>query len=342
MRPFLRNTWYAAAWSGELAKQPIARTMLGQKLVLYRRADGAAVALGDVCPHRFAPLHQGNVIGDAIECPYHGLRFGPAGTCTHNPHGGAVPATARVPAWPVAEAHGLIWVWPGDPARSGATPVPDFGHLTSPDYRTIPGSYVTEAHYEIFTDNVMDLTHTQFLHKDLQGAAVFLQAERRVAIEGQTVRMTYRCPVGRAPPLSGRSLPDPDMPVRLSVELRWDAPSLIRLTAITDPVDGSCPPLVHVGTHILTPETDSRTRYLYAASRTYLRDDESVDEAMREWHRRGFGEQDKPMIEAVQANMGDADLLDLDPVLLGTDSGLIQVRRLLRRLIAAEGAAEAT
>ena len=96
MRPFLRNTWYAAAWSGELAEQPIARTMLGQKLVLYRRADGAAVALGDVCPHRFAPLHQGNVIGDAIECPYHGLRFGPAGTCTHNPHGGAVPPTARI------------------------------------------------------------------------------------------------------------------------------------------------------------------------------------------------------------------------------------------------------
>ena len=35
--------------------------------------------------------------GDAIECPYHGLRFDRTGQCVHNPHGdGRIPSAARV------------------------------------------------------------------------------------------------------------------------------------------------------------------------------------------------------------------------------------------------------
>src|SRR5690606_5834470 len=113
----------------------------------------------------------------------------------------------------------------------------------------------------------------------------------------------------------------------------------MRLTVIADPVDGSCPPQLHVGTHILTPVSESQTRYFYGASRTFGRDDPAIDEAMREWHRVGFGLQDKPMIEAVQENMGTTDLMSLKPVLLASDTAVMQVRRLLQKLIRQEGAA---
>src|SRR5262244_3015888 len=71
---YLRNAWYVAAWSDDLADGALlARTILKEPIVLYRTADGHVAALQDRCPHRFAPLHMGKVVhGDRVQCPYHG------------------------------------------------------------------------------------------------------------------------------------------------------------------------------------------------------------------------------------------------------------------------------
>src|ERR1700685_74986 len=78
---YLRNAWYVAAWSDDLGDEKlIGRTILKQPIVFYRKADGHVAALDDRCPHRFAPLHMGKVIGgDRVQCPYHGLEFDPSG-----------------------------------------------------------------------------------------------------------------------------------------------------------------------------------------------------------------------------------------------------------------------
>ena len=58
--PFLRNAWYCAGFGADLkpeALNPI--TILGEAVVLFRRADGSPAALADRCPHRFAPLSRG-------------------------------------------------------------------------------------------------------------------------------------------------------------------------------------------------------------------------------------------------------------------------------------------
>ena len=104
MGAFLLNAWYVAAWSHELGDALIARTLLEKPVLLYRGTGGAPVALADRCPHRFAPLHKGKRIGDAVQCPYHGLEFGPDGRCTRNPHGdGAIPREAQVETYPLVE-----------------------------------------------------------------------------------------------------------------------------------------------------------------------------------------------------------------------------------------------
>ena len=82
--PFLRNCWYVAAWSSELEGSPIEKKIIGERVVLYRTADGDTVAIGARCPHRFAPLARGKVVGDQIECAYHGLRFNRDGVCVLN------------------------------------------------------------------------------------------------------------------------------------------------------------------------------------------------------------------------------------------------------------------
>ena len=39
---FLRNCWYVAGWSHHFSSDhPVARTILGEPIVLYRKADGS-------------------------------------------------------------------------------------------------------------------------------------------------------------------------------------------------------------------------------------------------------------------------------------------------------------
>jgi vanillate O-demethylase monooxygenase subunit len=103
---YLRNAWYVAGWSDDLADgKLLARTIMKEPIVFYRLPDGNVAALQDRCPHRFAPLSMGQIVnGDRIQCPYHGLEFGPSGACTLNPHGTKnIPPRARVRSYPVIE-----------------------------------------------------------------------------------------------------------------------------------------------------------------------------------------------------------------------------------------------
>jgi phenylpropionate dioxygenase-like ring-hydroxylating dioxygenase large terminal subunit len=109
--PFLKNSWYVAAWSSEV-QGPTHQKIIGEDVLLYRGEHGQVIALGDTCPHRFAPLHLGKVIGDLIQCPYHGLQFNADGHCAHNPFDPAVqPAAAKVRSFPTIERDRFIWIW---------------------------------------------------------------------------------------------------------------------------------------------------------------------------------------------------------------------------------------
>src|SRR5215469_8550243 len=115
----LREMWYYAMPGAALKPDALeARVYLGEPLVFGRRADGAAFALRDLCPHRGIPLHHGKFDGREIECAYHGWRFETSGRCA------AIPALTEshphdvsricVRTYPVREMHGNIWVFFGD------------------------------------------------------------------------------------------------------------------------------------------------------------------------------------------------------------------------------------
>src|SRR6478752_10884062 len=77
------NAWYVAAWDHEVtSREPLARTVAGRPLALWRTADGRVSALADACWHRLAPLSKGKILGEELQCPYHGLRYNRAGRCT--------------------------------------------------------------------------------------------------------------------------------------------------------------------------------------------------------------------------------------------------------------------
>ena len=82
---YLRNTWYVAATSREIDRTLKHLEILGEDIVFYRTDSGAPVALEDACPHRKLPLSMGRIVGDFVECGYHGLTFDCTGSCVAAP-----------------------------------------------------------------------------------------------------------------------------------------------------------------------------------------------------------------------------------------------------------------
>ena len=85
-------------------------------LVVYRPAPGStdsrAVVMDAYCPHLGAHLaYGGKVVGDCIDCPFHGWRFNREGKCTVIPYASKVPEVARTGVWPVEEVDNNIMVW---------------------------------------------------------------------------------------------------------------------------------------------------------------------------------------------------------------------------------------
>ena len=135
----LREAWYYAAPSYRLGVGGmLARTMLGEPVLIGRDRGGAVFALRDICPHRGMPLSFGRCDGGEIECCYHGWRFATDGRCTAIPSLVAGQkfdlASVAVARYPAREVQGNIWVFFGtDPeAATGIPLLNDFVESAAP------------------------------------------------------------------------------------------------------------------------------------------------------------------------------------------------------------------
>jgi phenylpropionate dioxygenase-like ring-hydroxylating dioxygenase large terminal subunit len=164
----LREAWYYALPGRRLKPGGmLAKTLLGEPLLLGRDAAGVPFALRDLCPHRGVPLSCGRFDGSEVECCYHGWRFATDGRCT------AIPSLAegqhldtakiRVANYPAREVQGNIWVYFGsDATRAPEIPlVPDIGEHGYAMVETVrfPGPI---DHAVV---GLMDPAHGPFVHQ---------------------------------------------------------------------------------------------------------------------------------------------------------------------------------
>ncbi|MGE8158778.1 Rieske 2Fe-2S domain-containing protein [Paraburkholderia sp. NPDC080076] len=335
---FLHNAWYAFAWADDLTDTMFPRTVLGLPLVAYRKKNGLPAILHDRCPHRFAPLSMGKLIDDTIECGYHGLRFDCSGACSFNPHNeGQIPPKAVVRNFPAAERHRMIWVWMGQAGLADPANIPDFSCHTQPDLKMIHGEMTQEAHYQLIIDNLLDLSHINYLHAPYQEVHGLLSVKHEVVFEQGVLESRRTVPSTNAQKSFASFLANPDQPVEFWLNIKWFPPGACQLeVGVTPAGRPRSEGLSRIGTHIVTPESEGTTRYFYASCRNYALDDPKADDKIRWWQQVGFHEQDKPMIEAVQKNMQSSDLLSLKPILLSPDVAAVRARRILSQLIAEE------
>jgi vanillate O-demethylase monooxygenase subunit len=343
---FLRNTWYVAAWSQDVvAGEIFARRILDEPIVFFRDAAGAASAIADYCPHRFAPLSLGKMLpGGRLQCGYHGLEFDGSGRCVHNPHGnGVIPPAARVPSYPVAERHGIVWIWMGNrPADEDR--IPDFSIFdTAGDRLGRHDHIVFDANIDFVTTNLLDLSHVSFLHDGILGNQETIAAETDVRQDGNTLYVTRE----------QRNVPIPEL-YRLTHKpgvvrgdlwrvMRWDAPGCMILDAgTTDPGTSRDEGSGYYGIHLLTPETGTTTHYHFSSVRRIGSAAESTDEDVKSeiarLRRIAFEGQDAPMMAAQQRTIRDLEAHGrmLRPALLSVDAGPMRYRRIMDQLLAAD------
>ena len=197
-----RNQWYVAAWSSEVTRTPFERMILDEPVAFYRKQDGTAVAVHGRCPHRSFPLGKGRVVGDDIQCGYHGLTFRPDGSCAAIPSQDHIPKVCRIGVYPLAERWQWLWIWMGDPALADESLIPDHFDigLTDPRYKTAGDIYhFVNGRYMLLHDNLFDLTHIGYLHKDTFGEGaeadqVPLQASGEGWIESRFEQPDIACP----------------------------------------------------------------------------------------------------------------------------------------------------
>ena len=123
---FARQNWYIAARSHEVGARPFGRKLVNEDVVLFRTATGAVHALGARCAHRGGNLGGGCVVGETLQCPWHGWRYDAGGRCVDIPSlgpDGKIPGLAKVPSYPVHEAQGYIYLWMNPDVKPGWRPV---------------------------------------------------------------------------------------------------------------------------------------------------------------------------------------------------------------------------
>lgn len=343
---FLRNTWYVAAWAEQLQPgQLVSRRILGEPIVIYRKADGGLAALADACPHRFAPLSEGKLLeGDRLQCPYHGLQYGTDGRCVHNPHGnGRIVSSMRVKPYHVEEKHTIAWIWMGD-REPDPSLIPDFSILdtSAPNVTSKRDWLRMEANYLLITENLLDLSHVSFLHEGILGNEDTVAAKIEIEERDRTLWVSRIMPNVRVPGLFDLMFKRDGGRVDHWAIMRWNTPGcLLNNSGVTD-IDAPREAGSGIyGTHFLTPETETTTLYHFCAVRQNPRTwgpeiDAEIRTQMSDLRRHAFEDQDRLIIEAQQRAYLDPAVNTDRPIIQEIDAGPVRFRRILDKLIAEE------
>jgi renierapurpurin 18,18'-hydroxylase len=163
--------WYPVAVSGSVPKnKTFAAVFAGERIALYRGESGMVYALEDRCAHRQVPLSMGVVEGDTLRCCYHAWAYRGNGRISQIPYlpKGVARPPRGVRAYPVREAYGLVFVFPGDPGKADTTALPELPEFDSAKHKTMTFSRAVQCHYSFMHENLLDMNH-QFLHRGILG-----------------------------------------------------------------------------------------------------------------------------------------------------------------------------
>ena len=188
------------------------------------------------------------------------------------------------------------------------------------------------ANYEYGTDNLLDLSHIEFVHRGtFAGRGVIFAGQHELLQEANRLQSNWWMPNISAPPHTAGIYP-PDMRCDHWLDMRWDAPATMYLQV------GGCPTgeprdsgIINHQAHILTPETEGTTHYFWASTRNMPPSPEG-DAMVHGLLSAAFNDEDKPVIEAAYRNLDGEDFWQAQPCFVGIDAGGTRARRIIEAL----------
>ncbi len=347
--PFILDSWYVCAQPDEITRTPLARTICGERIMFYRREDGTPVAMEDRCCHRRMPLSKAYIVGDRVQCFYHGLEFEPDGTCVHVPGQSTVPRGAGVRTYPVTEQYNWVWIWMGDPALADGTPVVPYPWKDMAGWGDKGTYFHVRCNHQLIVDNLLDLTHLGYVHRSTIGNdAVAENADTRVFDDGDKVTVA-RWIVGHPPPPTYQKVggwTEQDKVDRWQI-IEFRPPGFVRLfTGAGKGAAGGAEFGFHeldtptpeggVGMrnlNAITPETETSCHYFWSQAQDIQPDSAEFTDMFYNQIRKAF-EQDWEVFELQQENWDDGPVFATK-----SDLGLIAARKLVDRIKAGKAPA---
>jgi len=342
----IRNAWYMAGWAAEVTEKPLARTLVGEPIVLYRNKAGLALALADRCCHRGLPLAFGEVVDDGLQCGYHGMVYGSDGACVRIPGQDKIPPSARVRSFPVVERDRVLWLWPGDPELADPATIVPYPYHDDPRWPHKTQVMRLDCSYDLVVDNLLDLTHLAYVHRRTIGGNpdAHMRAEMHVDATPNGVHF-IRWLLNSIPPptyvagagFTGR--------VDRWMDFEFVAPgTVIQHTGALDVntgarIDGDPYGGKREGgfalriLHCVTPETEHSCHYFWSAANGYRQDEPAATEQLFAQIDATFRE-DEGILASQYARIRQQP----DPPLmnLNSDRARVLAHQALRRALAAE------
>lgn len=329
---FLKNAWYVAAQATELGRELVARWIIGEPVVLFRAESGHPVAMEDRCPHRRAALSKGRLVGDTVQCGYHGMRFDGTGACVHIPGQEQMPAALKVRTYPVIQKWHWIWIWMGEPDRADEALIPDLRYNDMPGWTVTGGVLTVNAHYQLLTDNLLDLTHETFVHTKTIGNAAVAETPMQSRIEGNEVHVQRVMRNTPPPPLFKRVRNLAGNIDRWQI-IRFQPPSSISIDARGYPAGSEDPEqgLRWFSINSITPIDERSSHYYWTITRCFAQDDPQITDLVHQQILATFME-DVDVLEAQQRRI-ETDPAQRREISVRADFGSVAARRIVQRLI---------
>ncbi|CAN5346759.1 aromatic ring-hydroxylating dioxygenase subunit alpha [soil metagenome] len=335
---FLRNLWYVAAFSQDVAAgHTLGRKYLGESVVLFRTLSGEIGALEDRCSHRAMPLSAGHVEGNILRCCYHGVEFDKTGACTRIPNQSRIPAAANIRSYPVVEQDSLIWIWMGEPALADPTKIIRNPEHASEKWSWRPYYFHVKTNWQLLVDNIMDLTHVPYIHARTIGGnpAQHYEADTKVEVENGKISLTRHMP-NSVPPKSYIDAGGFTGRVDRWQEVRFHPESgmVLRVNAGGCDVDTGAYEgkrdhgFMLVNVHCVTPETETSTHYIWSICTTAPKDSGAPEVLFDQFY--DTIKEDEDTLEAQQARIDEHP--DRPFVGIASDGAVNQARRLLSQM----------
>ncbi|BCQ07405.1 hypothetical protein JMUB5695_00826 [Mycobacterium heckeshornense] len=220
----LRDAWFPLAFVNQIRRRPVRRSLHGQPVIFYRDDEGR--------------VHASNAA--------------PGTPAQERPDSQFVDKTGH---YPVIERYGYAWVWYGNPDNASREYLPCIPHTPEAGMpRRFQATVVYDCTHELVCENLLDLTHADFLHSKLTGDALSEDDVIEVESTSETVTMVR----------TARGRPIPQMQKALAPRAKTQNVRAVTITYVRSGLcvlhgdfnPGMSMPMIHPS----NPESPTRTR----------------------------------------------------------------------------------